>query len=150
MSAVLELDRVTYAYPGDERPSLRDVSLTVREGEFVVLCGLSASGKSTLLRTASGLVPHFHGGTFAGRAAVGGLDTREHGPGEIAAVAGTLVQDPETQTVLGTVRAELGFGLENRGWSAAAVARGAGDGRRRSRGPRAPRRRRSPGRAPRR
>ncbi|HEY8582361.1 MAG TPA: ABC transporter ATP-binding protein, partial [Capillimicrobium sp.] len=124
MSAVLELDRVTYAYPGDARPSLRDVTLTVREGEFVVLCGLSASGKSTLLRAANGLVPHFHGGTFAGRATVAGLDTRDHGPGDLAAVAGTLFQDPETQTVLGTVRAELGFGLENRGWSAAAVARG--------------------------
>ncbi|HEU4656716.1 MAG TPA: ATP-binding cassette domain-containing protein [Capillimicrobium sp.] len=124
MSALVEIDALTYAYPTDERPSLRDVSLTIREGEFVVLCGLSASGKSTLLRACSGLVPHFHGGTFGGRVTVAGLDTRDHGPGEIAAVAGTLFQDPETQTVLGTVRAELGFGLENRGWSAAAVARG--------------------------
>ncbi len=122
--SVLVLDRVTYAYPDEERPALADASLAVEPGEFVVLAGGSGSGKSTLLRTASGLVPHFHGGEFAGRALVGGMDTREHGPAELAAVAGTLFQEPETQVVMGTVRSELAFPLENRGLGAAAVARG--------------------------
>jgi len=121
---VLSLQGVSFRYPGTERPALRDVDLEIADGEFVVLCGQSAWGKSTLLRAACGLVPHFHGGRFEGRLVVGGLDTREHGPGDIAAVAGTLFQDPETQIVMGSVRAEIAFGLENRGWSAAAVARG--------------------------
>jgi energy-coupling factor transport system ATP-binding protein len=124
MSGVLRIEGLTYSYPGAARPGLRDVSLNVTPGEFVVVAGLSASGKSTLLRAAAGLVPHFHGGTFGGRVVVGGLDTREHGPGEIAAVAGTLFQDPETQVVLGTVRNELAFPLENRGAAPSAVARG--------------------------
>jgi energy-coupling factor transporter ATP-binding protein EcfA2 len=122
--SALELAGVTYSYPDVPAPALRDVTLTIEPGEFVVLAGGSGSGKSTLLRAAAGLVPHFHGGTFAGRLRCDGLDTREHGPAELAAVAGTLFQDPETQVVMATVRSELAFPLENRGWGAAAVARG--------------------------
>ncbi|HEX8204425.1 MAG TPA: ATP-binding cassette domain-containing protein [Solirubrobacteraceae bacterium] len=119
----LVFDRVSYAYPGSGL-AIEDVSFAIDPGEFVVVAGLSASGKSTVVRAACGLVPHFHGGEFGGRVVVEGLDTREHGPGEIAAVAGTLAQDPETQVVLGTVRAELAFPLENRGHGPAAIARG--------------------------
>jgi energy-coupling factor transporter ATP-binding protein EcfA2 len=121
--SVLELEDVTYRYPGAATAALRGLSLEVEPGELVVVAGASGSGKSTLLRVASGLVPHFHGGTFAGRAAVAGLDTREHGPGDLARVLGTLFQDPETQVVMGTVRAELSFPLENRGEPWPAVAR---------------------------
>ncbi|MEA2299397.1 MAG: energy-coupling factor transport system ATP-binding protein [Solirubrobacteraceae bacterium] len=122
--SVLAFDAVTYTYPQAGEPALRDLTFAVEPGEFCVVAGLTAGGKSTLLRAACGLAPHFHGGTFAGRITVGGLDTRDHGPGDIAAVAGTLFQDPETQILMGTVRAELAFPLENRGYGAAAVARG--------------------------
>ena len=124
MTAALLLERVSYRYPGAAAPALHEIDLRVAPGEFVVLAGDSGSGKSTLLRAASGLVPHFHGGEFSGRLESGGLDTRTHEPAQIAAVAGTLFQDPETQVVMGTVRAELAFPLENRGLGAAAVARG--------------------------
>jgi len=122
--SVLALERLTYAYPDALAPALDDVTLHVEEGELVVLAGRSGSGKSTLLRLASGLVPHVHGGSVRGSAVVGGLDVRDHGPGELAAVAGSLFQDPETQIVMGTVRNELAFPLENRGESPAAIARG--------------------------
>jgi len=122
--AALRLEGVTYRYPGADAPALRGIDLEVAPGEFVVLAGASGSGKSTLLRAAAGLVPHFHGGEFGGRLESGGLDTRTHEPAAIAAVAGTLFQDPETQVVMGSVRSELAFPLENRGLGPAAVARG--------------------------
>lgn len=121
--SILALREVTYTYPGARAPALVDVTVEIAPGELVVLAGASGSGKSTLLRAANGLVPHFHGGDFAGSAVVAGMDTRDHGPGEVAAAVGTLFQDPETQVVMGTVRAELALPLENRGESASAVAR---------------------------
>ena len=88
-----------------------------------MLAGVSGSGKSTLLRALCGLVPHFHGGEARGELSVGGLDVREHGPGELAAVCGTVFQEPETQVVMGGVRAELELPLEHRGEPAGAIAR---------------------------
>jgi energy-coupling factor transport system ATP-binding protein len=120
----LELHAVTYRYPAAPRPALTALTLEVAEGEFVVLAGGSAAGKSTLLGVASGLVPHFHGGHFDGSAEICGMDLRSHGPAARASEVGTLFQDPETQVVMGTVRAELAFPLENRGHGAVAVARG--------------------------
>ncbi len=84
-------------------------------GEFALLAGRSASGKSTLLRAACGLVPHFHGGELEGSVAVAGLDALRSGPGELAAVAGYVAQDPETQIVSTTVAAEIELPLELRG-----------------------------------
>jgi energy-coupling factor transporter ATP-binding protein EcfA2 len=122
--AVLSFENVTYRYPDVERPALVDVSLEIAPGEFCLLAGLSGSGKSSLLRAACGLAPHFHGGRFAGRVRLAGLDTREHGPARLGSFAGALFQDPETQLVTSSVRAELALALESRGESAAAVARG--------------------------
>jgi len=121
---LLCFDRVTYSYPGAEAPALDDVSLEIEPGEFCLLASLSGHGKSTLLRAACGLVPHFHGGHFAGRVTLAGLDTREHGPARLGGVAGVLFQDPETQLVMSSVRGELALALESRGHGAAAVARG--------------------------
>jgi energy-coupling factor transport system ATP-binding protein len=122
--AALTFERVSYRYPESERAALSDVDLRIEQGEFCVLAGLSGSGKSSLLRAACGLVPHFHGGSFAGRVRVASLDTREHGPARLGAFAGALFQDPETQLVTSSVRAELSLALESRGESPAAVARG--------------------------
>jgi energy-coupling factor transporter ATP-binding protein EcfA2 len=119
----LVFDRVSYTYPGAGTPALREVSLRVEPGELCVLAGLSGHGKSTLLRAACGLAPHFYGGSFAGRVTVEGLDTREHPPARLGALTGALFQDPETQLVMGSVRAELALVLENRGYSPGMVAR---------------------------
>jgi energy-coupling factor transporter ATP-binding protein EcfA2 len=120
---LLRLESVAYRYPGAPVDALDDVSLAVDEGELVLVAGVSGSGKSTLLRAGAGLVPHFHGGRIAGRVTVGGLDTRAHGPAEIAAVASSVFQDPESQVVMWSVGAELALALEARGRSGAEVMR---------------------------
>ena len=82
--SLVQISNLAYSYPGAPRPALEDVTLAIEPGEFVVIAGLSGSGKSTLLRAISGLVPHFHGGSFAGNVVVAGRDSREHGPGDLA------------------------------------------------------------------
>lgn len=115
---------VSYTYPSADAPALADVTLEIQPGELCLLAGLSGQGKSTLLRAACGLAPHFHGGTFAGRVVVAGLDTRESSPAEVGHHVGVLFQDPESQLVMGSVRSELALAIESRGQSAMAVARG--------------------------
>jgi energy-coupling factor transport system ATP-binding protein len=121
---LLSFERVSYRYPGMGSPALDDVSFELEPGEFCLLAGLSGHGKSTLLRAACGLVPHFDGGRFSGSVTLAGMDTREHGPAHLGSLVGVLFQDPETQLVMSSVRAELALALESRGAGATAVARG--------------------------
>jgi energy-coupling factor transport system ATP-binding protein len=120
---VLRARRLTYRYPGGAAAALSGVDLAIEAGEFVVLAGRSGSGKSTLLRAACGLVPHFHGGEVEGELEVAGLDLRSHGPAELAALVGLVAQEPETQVVSTTVRAEIELPLELRGVAPAARSR---------------------------
>ncbi len=119
----LEASGLGYRYAGATNPSLRDVSLSIAPGEFVLLAGRSASGKTTLLRAACGLVPHFHGGELAGVMRVCGRDAADTGPGELAGSVAYVAQDPETQVVSTTVAAEIALPLELRGESANTRAR---------------------------
>lgn len=118
----LSIERLGYAYPGSD-PVLREVSLQLAPGEFALLAGRSACGKTTLLRAACGLVPHFHGGEIGGSVGVAGRDALAAGPGELASAVGYVAQDPETQLVSTTVAAEIELPLEMRGDPPASRAR---------------------------
>ena len=121
--SALELSRFSYRYPGAAGPALREVDLRIAAGEMVLVSGRSGSGKSTLLRAACGLIPHFHGGDVAGAARVCGLDLQDNGPAELGPLVGMVAQEPETQVVSATVRAEVELPLEIRGEAPAARAR---------------------------
>ncbi|MFJ7410454.1 ABC transporter ATP-binding protein [Streptomyces sp. NPDC098077] len=112
---MIRFERVSVRYEDTERPTLSGVDLTVPEGELVLLVGPSGVGKSTLLGTVSGLVPHFTGGLLSGRVTVGGRDTRTHKPRELADLVGTVGQDPLAHFVTDTVEDELAYGMESLG-----------------------------------
>ncbi|MFJ9325111.1 ABC transporter ATP-binding protein [Streptomyces sp. NPDC101230] len=112
---MIRFEQVSVRYDGTDRPTLSGVDLAVPEGELVLLVGPSGVGKSTLLGTVSGLVPHFTGGVLGGRVTVGGRDTRTHKPRELADLVGTVGQDPAAHFVTDTVEDELAYGMESLG-----------------------------------
>ncbi|MFD7979297.1 ABC transporter ATP-binding protein [Streptomyces sp. NPDC059071] len=112
---MIRFENVSVTYDGEAGPTLRNVDLTVPEGELVLLVGPSGVGKSTLLGAVSGLVPHFTGGTLGGRVTVDGRDTRTHPPRELADLVGTVGQDPLAHFVTDTVEDELAYGMESLG-----------------------------------
>lgn len=109
---MITFDRVTVRYAEDGPPPLRDVTLTVEEGELCLVAGRTGAGKSTLLRAINGLVPHFTGGTLHGSVTVDGRDTRRHPPRDLADVVGVVGQDPLSGFVTDTVEEELAYGME--------------------------------------
>ncbi|MFE9247766.1 ABC transporter ATP-binding protein [Streptomyces sp. NPDC007088] len=120
---MIRFENVSVTYDGAPRPTLDGIELTVPEGELVLLVGPSGVGKSTLLGTVSGLVPHFTGGTLRGRVTVAGRDTRTHKPRELADVVGTVGQDPLAHFVTDTVEDELAYGMESLGLPADVMRR---------------------------
>ncbi|MFE6882838.1 ABC transporter ATP-binding protein [Streptomyces sp. NPDC057702] len=112
---MIRFEQVSLTYDGAAGPALQGVDLTVDEGELCLLVGPSGVGKSTLLGTVSGLVPHFSGGTLRGRVTVAGRDTRTHRPRDLADVVGTVGQDPLAHFVTDTVEDELAYGMESLG-----------------------------------
>ncbi|WP_084101864.1 ABC transporter ATP-binding protein [Demequina sp. NBRC 110051] len=117
MSAIIEIDRLSFRYPGAERDSLRNVCLTIEEGDFVAVIGGNGSGKTTLCKTLNGLVPHYWEGDFAGEVRVDGVDTYESSVAALSSTVGYVYQDFQNQLVRPRVRDEIEFGPTNFGMS---------------------------------
>lgn len=109
---MISFDAVTFHYAGADLPALRDVDLTVDEGELCLITGRTGAGKSTLLNAVNGLVPRFTGGRLAGRVAVAGQTTADRPPQEFAHLVGVVGQDPLAGFVTDTVEEELAYGME--------------------------------------
>ena len=120
---MIRFENVSVTYDSARDPTIRGVELAIPEGELVLLVGPSGVGKSTLLGTVSGLVPHFTGGTLRGRVTVDGRDTRTHKPRELADLVGTVGQDPLAHFVTDTVEDELAYGMESLGLAPAVMRR---------------------------
>ena len=107
----LEMKKYSYWYPEQEHAKLKNISFTVNEGEMVLLCGASGTGKSTLLRQLKkGQVT---AGTIEGEVCFYEKPLCELPPETMAASIGFVGQNPDSQIVTDKVWHELAFGLES-------------------------------------
>ena len=107
---MIELRGIGFRY--DEHEVLRDVDLTLDEGELVLVSGRTGVGKSTLLGLVTGLVPRFTGGVLTGDVLLDGVSIVEQPPRERAHLVGYVGQDPLAGFVADTVEEELAYGME--------------------------------------
>lgn len=119
--ALVKIENLSFQYPLKERKVLQDITLSIEEGEFVVVCGVSGCGKSTLLKQLKReIAPHGKktGAVFYNDVLLDELDQRT-----AAAEIGFVMQNPENQIVTDKVWHELAFGLENLGLKTTEIRR---------------------------
>lgn len=110
---LLQVENLTFTYPDAKKPALSDVTYTIREGTFTVLCGASGCGKSTLLHLLKKELASF--GKKSGSIRFDGTDYESLDSRVSASQIGILMQDPDSQIVTDVVWQELAFALENLG-----------------------------------
>ena len=115
MAQCIEIDVLSFIYPGRSKPTLKGINARVDSGEFVLLIGPTGCGKSTLLRTINGLIPHTSGGMLSGRVRVNAANVAEQPLSVTSQQVGFLFQNPEDQLFSVVVEDEVAFGLENLG-----------------------------------
>lgn len=112
-AAVIEVDDLWFRYPTADQPTLRGITLTIQEGEFLGILGPSGAGKSTLCQALKGLIPHTTPGEVEGVVRVFDTDVIEEPLTAQSARVGLVLQDPEAQIIGMTVAEDLAFGPEN-------------------------------------
>ncbi len=123
MNKIIEIKDVSFQYKGSKEGLLNHVSLSVWEGEVLLLCGASGCGKTTLIRLMNGLIPQYYPGHLEGQIQVAGYDLNQTPLYELAGVVGTVFQNPRSQFFSVDTDGEIVFGPENIGVSAEEIGK---------------------------
>jgi len=116
---MIEIKNVNFKYGGENGSGdgLKDLNLTIKTGEVVVLCGESGCGKTTISRLVNGLIPKFYEGEFEGEVLIDDYKVNEHELSQTASLVGSVFQNPKSQFFNIDTTGELTFGCENLGMS---------------------------------
>ena len=114
---MIELKQVTFQYDNapENAHSIRNINLTIQNGECVVLCGRSGCGKTTITRLINGLIPHYYEGVLSGYVSVDGAEIKKQKLSKISQHVGSVFQNPRSQFFNVDTTSELAFGCENQG-----------------------------------
>ena len=112
---MISFQNFSFRYEESKDFTLRGIDMTVQTGEFILLTGRSGCGKTTLIRSLNGLIPHFYPGEIQGDLVMDGHSLLEMRPSQLAGQVGTVFQDPRSQFFMTDTTRELAFGCENMG-----------------------------------
>lgn len=110
---MIRFEDVSFSYTGNVEEGLKNVNVTIADGECILLCGRSGCGKTTFTRMVNGLIPYFFSGNLSGRIIVNGMDIAETPMYRIAGQVGSVFQNPRTQFFNTDTDSEIAFGMEN-------------------------------------
>lgn len=115
---IIEFKNVSFRYSGTgDKPAIRNINLTINEGDYVALLGLNGAGKTTLQLCLNGVIPNSIMGDFEGEVWVDGKDTFDTPVRELAKVVGMVFDNPEFQLSQMSVAEEIALGMESLGFS---------------------------------
>ncbi len=118
---MIKFDNVSYRYPFQKTWAVKNLDLEVLPGKVLLVTGVSGCGKTTLMRLANGLCPHYYAGEILGHVTVFGEDSQKTSVSAISDKVGTLFQDPEDQFFALNVKDEMGFALKVSGTAPSVV-----------------------------
>lgn len=120
---MLKIDNLSYRYPSRKQFTLKNINLTLADGEMLLLAGRSGCGKSTLIKAISGLLGSEERGELQGAIYLQGEDISKWPPEKTGQLVGTVYQSPDDQLFAMTVADEVGFALENQGEEPEVISR---------------------------
>ena len=112
---MITIKNLSFQYSTEEDFVLRNIDLSVHQGECILLCGKSGCGKSTLLKIINGIIPEFYQGKITGSVEVAGMNPFETEIYKISEKVGSVFQNPKTQFYTTNTTDEIAFALENYG-----------------------------------
>jgi len=118
---IVDIKDVTHRYKGAGQDNLDHVTLSIKEGETVLICGASGSGKTSVIWLINGLIPHYYNGELTGEVYVDGLDISNTELYDLAGIVGTVFQNPRSQFFSIDTDGEIVFGPENIGLEPAEI-----------------------------
>lgn len=110
---IIEFKDFSFQYRVQAEPTVKNINLSIYEGEKVLIVDPSGSGKSTLAHCINGLVPFFYDGIVTGQLNINGNDATKMNIFELSKIVGTVLQDPDSQFIGLTVGEDIAFKLEN-------------------------------------
>ena len=110
---IIEFKDYSFRYRVQAEPTLKNINLTIYEGEKVLIVGPSGSGKSTLANCLNGLIPFYYSGKVSGELLIDGENVNDKNIFELSKIIGTVLQDPDSQFIGLTVGEDIAFKLEN-------------------------------------